>query len=111
MRVSARAFVWPFTAPMSAARHSAVLAAEGSGAGPVKVFTICSVHWSIGGMPSIGSVGGMISAIRGVSFGAAPIWKSAPSGPAISSATNCLSVLPVTRRSTSPMRWPWVSAW
>ena len=48
---------------------------------------------------SIGSGGGgTTGAIRPQSASAAPIWKSAPSGPAISSATNAVSVLPVVMR-------------
>ena len=54
---------------------------------------------------SIGSGGGgTTGAIRSQSDSAAPIWKSAPSGPAISSATNALSVLPVVMRG--PPRRP-----
>ena len=50
--------------------------------------------------------GGTTGAIRCQSLSAAPIWKSAPSGPAISSATNCLSVLPLIRLTISPTRCP-----
>src|SRR5438270_8820638 len=42
---------------------------------------------------------------------AAGMWKSAPSGPATSSARKSPTVWPLIRRSTSPMRKPWVSEW
>ena len=38
----------------------------------------------------------------------APMWKSAPSGPATSSAKNVPRLRPVIRRTTSPTRNPWV---
>src|SRR5262249_33498672 len=50
--------------------------------------------------------GGTTGAMRSTSASGAPMVKSAPSGLANSSATNSLRVLPVTRRSTSPNRWP-----
>ena len=39
------------------------------------------------------------------------MWKSAPSGPATSSAKNPPTLRPVIRRTTSPTRNPWVSEW
>ena len=39
------------------------------------------------------------------------MWKSAPSGSATSSRKKVPSVLPVTRLTTSPSRWPKLSAW
>ena len=50
--------------------------------------------------------GGMSSAIRPASSGAAPIWKSASSGSAISSRTNSFNDIPVVRRTSSPIRKP-----
>ena len=38
-------------------------------------------------------------------------WKSAPSGSAICSAKNVARDWPVTRRTTSPTRNPWVTEW
>ena len=94
---------------MSAWRHAAVLAWAASAAGPVNVLYIGLSGGSEA--RSIGSGGGgTTGAIRGQSSSAAPIWKSAPSGPAISSATKRLSGSPVTRRTISPTRWPWLLA-
>src|SRR4051794_29328526 len=39
------------------------------------------------------------------------MWKSAPSGPATSSAKNSPTLRPVIRRTTSPTRDPWVTEW
>src|SRR3954447_17190250 len=39
------------------------------------------------------------------------MWKSAPSGPATSSAKNSPTLRPVIRRTTSPTRNPWVTEW
>ena len=55
--------------------------------------------------------GGITFAIRPQSSSAAPIWKSAPSGPAISSAANRLRGFPLTRRMTSPSKWPKFIKW
>ena len=90
---------------MSARRQPGVLASSATGMGPVNVLTAGL------SMPrasrSIGSGGGgTTGAIRSQSLSAAPIWKSAPSGPAISSATNCLSDLPLILLTISPTRWP-----
>jgi hypothetical protein len=109
-RAMPRALVWPLAAPMSAPRQPGVLASSPAGAGPVNVLK-AGLFVSISDL-SIGyGGGGTTSAIRPQSLSTAPIWKSAPSGPAISSATNCLSDFPLTRRTTSPIRWPKLSAW
>ena len=50
--------------------------------------------------------GGTILEARWSCCGSSPMWKSAPSGPAISSAKNVPSVRPSMRRITSPTRWP-----
>ena len=110
MRATDRAFPWPFAAPMSAARHPGVLASLASATGPVSVLTVGLSAGSADRSNGSGG-GGTTGAMRSQSLRAAPIWKSAPSGAAISSATNCLSDLPVIRRSTSPIRWPKFSAW
>ncbi|MCP9947758.1 hypothetical protein LUX33_04440 [Actinomadura madurae] len=57
---------------------------------------------SSGAPPSGG--GGTTGAIRPQSPSTAPTWKSAPSGPAISAATNSRNDLPDTRRTSSPTR-------
>ena len=78
---------------MSARRHAAVLAAAASATGPVNVRTTGLAGSSASRSNGSGG-GGTTSAIRPQSSSRAPIWKSAPSGPAISSATNCLSGVP-----------------
>jgi len=55
--------------------------------------------------------GGTTLDTRLKSAGLRPIWKSAPSGPATSSAKYVPSERPVMRRITSPTRWPWFRAW
>ena len=40
-----------------------------------------------------------------------PMKKSAPSGVATSAANQVPMLTPVIRRTTSPMRYPWVTAW
>ena len=97
-----RAFEWPFSAPRSAARHSGVVVALVDMTGPVHV-RIATEVMSTSGFAS-GRGGGTTGAIRSQSACRAPTWKSAPSGPAISSATNCLKVRPVIRRISSPTR-------
>ena len=57
------------------------------------------------------AVGGMTRATRSSCSGPVPMWKSAPSGPAISSAKNVPTERPSTRRTTSPTRLPWVMPW
>ena len=110
MRATERALPWPFIAPISARRQAGVLALAASAGGPTNILNIGLVGSRLA--MSIGSGGGgTTGAIRSQSVSAAPIWKSAPSGPAISSATNSVSVLPVVMRSSSPTRWPWFCAW
>ena len=110
-RARPRALVCPFSAPMSACRHSGEFAASGRGHRPGEAVlysgdcgSSAEKSMSIGG-------GGTTGAIRSQSDSRGPIWKSAPSGPAISSPTNFLNVLFVIRRITSPTRWPWLFAW
>jgi len=110
IRTTDRALPCPFAAPMSAFRHAGVFASAASATGPVKVRTKGLAGSSAARSNGRGG-GGTTSAIRPQSSSRAPIWKSAPMGPAISSATNCLSVLPLTRRMTSPTKCPWFSAW
>ena len=110
IRATERALPWPLVAPMSARRQSGVLAAEASRAGPVRVLN-AALSVSMVAMSKGSGGGGTTGAMRPQSASAAPIWKSAPSGPAISSATNVFSGVPVTRRTTSPTRWPWLAAW
>ena len=50
--------------------------------------------------------GGTTLATRWNSEGGRPMWKSAPSGPAICAAKNSPRRWPVMRRITSPIRWP-----
>ena len=109
IRATDRALPWPLAAPMSACRQPGVLASAAATAGPVKVLTT-RLSGPRAAMSNGSGGGGITSAIRPQSRSAAPIWKSAPSGPAISSATNCLSEVPVIRRSTSPTRCPKFSA-
>ena len=109
-RATERAFPCPFAAPMSASRQPGVLAASASAGGPVSVLTAGLSGPSASRSNGSGG-GGTTPAIRAQSPSAAPIWKSAPSGPAISSATNCFSGLPLTRLTTSPMRCPKFRAW
>ena len=104
-RATERALPCPLTAPMSARRQSGVLAISAATSGPVSVLTVGLSRPRASRSNGSGG-GGTTSAIRPQSLCAAPIWKSAPSGPAISSATNCLSVLPLIRRTTSPTRCP-----
>ncbi len=105
IRATERALPWPFAAPMSARRQPGVLASSALGRGPVNVLTAGLSMSSAAGSTSSGG-GATTGAIRPQSLSAAPIWKSAPSGPAISSATNCLSALPEIRRTISPTRCP-----
>jgi hypothetical protein len=105
IRATERAFPCPFAAPMSAPRQPGVLASPASMNGPVNVLTVTLSAPSASRSSGSGG-GGTTFAIRPQSLSAAPIWKSAPSGPAISSATNRLSVLPLIRRTTSPTRCP-----
>ena len=110
MRATDRALPWPLAAPISARRHASVHATDASGAGPVNVLTITLSGSSVA--RSIGSGGGGTTfETRWSCSGASPMWKSAPSGPAISLAKNWPSESPVMRRTTSPTRWPWFSAW
>ena len=55
--------------------------------------------------------GGITWAIRESCSGPVPMWKSAPSGPATSSAKNVPSERPDTRLTISPSRYPWLIAW
>jgi len=55
--------------------------------------------------------GAMPAATRWSCSAASPMWKSAPSGPAISSAKKPPRGWPVIRRTTSPTMKPWVSEW
>ena len=50
--------------------------------------------------------GGTTLATRWNSEGGRPMWKSAPSGPAMCAAKNSPRRWPVMRRITSPIRWP-----
>ena len=109
-RATLRAFPWPFAAPMSARRQPGVLASSAAMNGPVRVLTAGLFGSSTAKSKGSGG-GGTTLAIRPQSLSAAPIWKSAPSRPAISSATNCFIDLPLIRRTTSPIRCPKLSAW
>src|SRR6266567_4323972 len=110
MRPTERAFPCPLQAPMSACRQPAVLAAAASATGPVKVLN-AGLCGSMESMSNGSGGGGTTSAMRSQSRSSAPIWKSAPSGPATSSATNRLSDFPVILRTISPTMCPWLSAW
>jgi hypothetical protein len=50
--------------------------------------------------------GGTKLAMRWNSEGGRPMWKSAPSGPAMCAATNSPRRWPVMRLISSPIRWP-----
>ena len=69
---------------------------------------LASVRMAIefGSAPSTdsGADGGTTWATRASCSGPVPMWKSAPSGPVISLATNSPIVWPVIRRTTSPSR-------
>ena len=62
-------------------------------------------------VPGGGGAIALISATRPCSASGRPMWKSAPSGPAIASRKNVPTLLPVTRRTTSPTSQPKVTAW
>ena len=99
----------PLSAPRSARRHSGEFAAFAGTTGAVKVLT--ATDSGSGSRGSADGGGGTTGAIRSQSDSRAPIWKSAPSGRAISAATNCLNDVLVIRRITSPARCPWLLAW
>ena len=101
---------WPLSAPISAWRQAGVFAASALAGGPVNVLNMGLAGSSVARSISSGG-GGTTGAMRSQSASLAPIWKSAPSGPAISRATNSLRLIPVMRRRISPTRWPWLCAW
>ena len=109
-RATERAFPCPLAAPISASRQGPVLAAVASATGPVATLTSTLSGSRLARSNGSGG-GGMSSAQRPQSASRAPMRKSAPSGPAISSSTNRVRLFPVTRRTISPRRWPKVSAW
>ena len=109
MRATERAFPWPLSAPSSARRQAGVFAAAASATGPVKVLYTGLSGSRLARSKGSGG-GGVTGAIRSQSASIAPIWKSAPSGPAISSATKVFRGLPLRRRTSSPTRWPWFCA-
>ena len=109
MRATERAFPCPLSAPSSACRQAGVLAAAASATGPVNVL-YTGLSGSMLARSNGSGGGGVTGAIRSQSASAAPIWKSAPSGPAISPATKAFSGWPLTRRTSSPTRWPWFCA-
>ena len=110
IRPTERALPCPFSAPMSAFRQPGVFAAFASGAGPRRV-RLATLSSGSASRSNGNGGGGTTSAIRPQSASFAPIWKSAPTGPAISAATKSFRCCPVIRRITSPIRWPWLLAW
>ena len=97
-----RAFPWPPAAGISAARQSRVRVSYGLIGGLVMMFTNSSPKAA--GSAGSTAGGGTRSATRGSCSGAKPMWKSAPSGPAISSRNTAPRDFPVIRRTTSPTR-------
>ena len=106
--ITERALPWPLAAGISAARHSRVAEARAEMNGLAKV----RAAMLFGFDSSAGAVfGGISSPMRWSCSGPVPMWKSAPKGSANSRRKNSPRLTPVTRRTTSPMRWPWVRAW
>ncbi len=68
----------------------------------------CAIIASISGG---GGGDGTSGATRDSCDAGSPIQKSSPSGFATSSAKNVPRLLPLTRRTSSPARWPYVTAW
>ena len=63
------------------------------------------------GLPASAGGGAISSATRASSEAGSPMWKSAPSGSAISVRNTSPMVRPVMRRTTSASRYPWVTRW
>ena len=102
IRATERALPWPPAAGISARRHGIVADTSASSGGLISVRKAIEL-WSTPSTVS-GALGGMTWAMRASCSAAVPMWKSAPSGPVISLATNSPIVCPVTRRTTSPTR-------
>ena len=76
----------------------------------MNVFSISSVIWpSMDAMSSGG--GGTTLDTRWSSLAGRPMKKSASRGLATSRANQAPMLSPVMRRTISPMRYPWVTAW
>jgi len=107
MAATERALPCPPAAGISAARHQRCEGAVASRRGDKKV----RMAIESSGMPAASSPsGGITTDTRCSSDSGSPMKKSAPSGPAISEAKNVPMVVPVIRRTTSPIRLPWVTA-
>ena len=91
--------------PISASFQPGVFAFAATGVGPVFVRKP-GVCWLLQSILNGNGGGGTTGATRPQSDSFAPSWKSAPVGPASSSAMNCFRLFPVTRRTTSPIRCP-----
>ncbi len=103
-----RALEWPLAAGISARRQASVKEGSTDSGG------LENVRCSIGGTspaPIPDMSGPMTRDTRWSSAAGSPMWKSAPRGPATSSAKKVPRLLPEIRRTTSPTKKPWVTAW
>ena len=105
-----RALPWPPAAGISARRHSLVDEYAAS-TGRLLIVRKAIESLSTESKSMIGFGGGITWAMRESCSGPVPMWKSAPSGPATSSAKNVPSERPETRLTISPSRYPWLIAW
>ncbi len=107
MVATERALPCPLAAGISERRHQACRGRVASSGGLDRARTAKSEGFSAS--RSMGG-GGMTTETRRSSDSGRPMKKSAPRGAATSLANQAPMVAPVMRRTTSPTRYPWVTA-